>query len=70
MDLVREGTIYGTKAQNFYKMAALCSEILVDYLRSGKMPAKSADKQKYDFDSGAIFVTKSNIDSYKDAMKN
>ena len=69
MDLIRDGTIYGTKAQNFYKMAQLCSEILVDYLRNGKSPAKSADKQKYDFDSGAIFVTKENIDSYKDATK-
>ena len=38
MDLIRDGTIYGTKAQNFYKMAALCSEILVDYLRNGKSP--------------------------------
>jgi ribose transport system substrate-binding protein len=69
MDLIRDGTIYGTKAQNFYKMAQLCSEILVDYLRNGKSPAKSADKQKYDFDSGAIFVTKENIDNYKEAMK-
>lgn len=69
MDLIRDGTIYGTKAQNFYKMAQLCSEILVDYLRNGKSPAKNPDKQKYDFDSGAIFVTKDNIDNYKDAMK-
>jgi len=70
LDLIRDGTIYGTVAQNFYKMAQLCSEILVDYLKNGKQPARSADKQKYDFDSGAIFVTKENIDSYKDAMKN
>jgi len=68
MDLVREGTIWGTVAQNFYKMAALSSQILVDKIRDGKEPAASTAAEGYGFDSGCVFVTKENIDSYKAAM--
>ena len=68
MDLVREGTIWGTLAQNFYKMAALSSQLLVDKLRDGKDPTASGNTAGYGFDSGCVFVTKENIDSYKAAM--
>ena len=67
MDMVREGTIWGTEAQNFYKMAALSSQLLIDKIRDGKDPAASGSAA-YGFDSGCVFVTKENIDSYKAAM--
>jgi ABC-type sugar transport system substrate-binding protein len=59
MSLVKEGAIWGTMAQNFYKMGYLGSQILVDYVTKGKKPAS------YKNDSGSIFVTKDNMDSYK-----
>jgi ribose transport system substrate-binding protein len=67
LDLVRDGSIWGTVAQNFYKMAYLSSEILIDYIRDGKKPAAS-NKAGYDFDSGAMFVTQENIDTYKSVL--
>jgi ribose transport system substrate-binding protein len=63
MDWVREGSIYGTMAQNFYKMGNYGVELLVDYLNDGKKPGKFSN------DSGSVFVTMENIDSYTDALK-
>ena len=65
MDWLKEGSIYGVMAQNFYKMAYLSSEILVDYIRDGKEPEGSGRVDNYGFDSGAMFVTMDNIDTYK-----
>lgn len=62
MDQIKEGVIYGTMAQNFYKMGYLGSQILCDYVRNGKKPASISN------DSGSIFVSKENINSYKDAL--
>jgi ABC-type sugar transport system substrate-binding protein len=59
MSLVKEGAIWGTMAQNFYKMGYLGSQILVDYVTKGKKPAS------YKNDSGSIFVTKDNMETYK-----
>ena len=63
MDWVKEGTIYGTMAQNFYKMGNYGVELLVDYLRDGKEP------DQYSNDSGSIFVTKDNMSTYEAALK-
>ncbi len=68
LDLIRDGSIWGTVAQNFYKMAYLSSEILVDYIRDGKEPEGSGRTDGYGFDSGAMFVTKDNIDTYKEIL--
>ena len=65
LDLIKDGSIWGTVAQNFYKMAYLSSEILVDYIREGKEPQGSGQVDNYGFDSGAMFVTMDNIDTYK-----
>ena len=65
LDLIRDGSIWGTVAQNFYKMAYLSSEILVDYIRDGKEPEGSGRVDNYGFDSGAMFVTMDNIDTDK-----
>ncbi|MEE9517797.1 MAG: substrate-binding domain-containing protein, partial [Candidatus Adiutricales bacterium] len=63
MDWLKEGTIYGVMAQNFYKMGHYGVELLVDLLRDGTKPGK------YLNDSGSIFVTRDNINSYQAALK-
>jgi ribose transport system substrate-binding protein len=59
MALVKDGSIWGTEAQNFYKMGNLGAKILVDFITKGKKPASFKN------DSGSIFVTKDNMDNYK-----
>ena len=63
MDFVNDGTIAGTMAQNFYKMGYLGGEFLTDKIRNGKNPASFSN------DSGCIFVTKDNFDTYTEALK-
>jgi len=63
MDFVKDGTIAGTMAQNFYKMGYLGGELLVDKIRNGNNPASFSN------DSGCIFVTKDNFDTYTEALK-
>lgn len=63
MDWVKKGAIYGTMAQNFYKMGNLGVKFLVDYLKDGKKPAQASN------DSGSIFVTMDNISTYTEALK-
>lgn len=63
MDFVKDGTIYGTMAQNFYKMGYLGVELLVDYIKEGKKPANAS------IDSGSIFVTINNMDTYSEMLK-
>ncbi len=63
MDWLKDGSIYGVMAQNFYKMGNYGVELLVDYINEGKKPGN------YLNDSGSIFVTKDNIDSYQAALK-
>jgi ribose transport system substrate-binding protein len=59
MALVKAGAIWGTEAQNFYKMGNLGAKILIDFITKGKKPASFKN------DSGSIFVTKDNMDNYK-----
>ncbi len=62
MDLIKNGSIWGTEAQNFYKMGNLGARILVDYITKGKKPAQFKN------DSGSIFVTKDNMETYKASL--
>jgi len=62
MDLVKNGAIWGTEAQNFYKMGNLGAKILVDFITKGKKPASFKN------DSGSIFVTKDNMETYKASL--
>lgn len=63
MDWLKEGTIYGVMAQNFYKMGNYGVELLVNYLNDGTKPSQ------YLNDSGSIFVTMDNIGVYQEALK-
>jgi ABC-type sugar transport system substrate-binding protein len=62
MDFVKSGDIYGTMAQNFYKMGNLGARQLVDFLNDGTTPEAMND-------SGAAFVSMENIDTYTEALK-
>lgn len=64
LDFVRDGTIYGTVAQNFYKIGYEPGKILYEYVALGKKPTQKA------IDSGCMLVTKDNIDTYVDSLKN
>ena len=64
VDAIKNDVIYGTLTQNFYRMGYQASELIMDYIKEGKEPASKI------IDSGTIFVTKENIDSYQDEMKN
>jgi ribose transport system substrate-binding protein len=59
LDLIKSGAIWGTEAQNFYKMGYLGSQILVNYITKGIKPASFKNS------SGSVFVTTANMDTYK-----
>jgi ABC-type sugar transport system substrate-binding protein len=59
LDRMREGVIYGTMTQNFYRKGYQASQWLLDYINTGKRPAKLLN------DSGTMLVTKDNIDTYQ-----
>jgi ABC-type sugar transport system substrate-binding protein len=59
MDRIREGVIYGTMTQNFYRKGYQASQWLLDYINNGKKPANLLN------DSGTMLVTKDNINTYK-----
>jgi len=63
MDFVTSGEIYGTMAQNFYKMGNLGVELLVDFIVNGKSPSSTS------IDSGSIFVTSENMSTYSEMLK-
>lgn len=54
---VREGTIYGVMAQDFYKMGYLASKNIIEYMKGNEVPDI--------VDSGVTLVTLENIDTYK-----
>jgi len=53
---IRDGKIWGTMAQNFYKMGHQAGVAAMDYLAG-----KTVDKV---YDSGTVLITKDNVDSY------
>jgi ABC-type sugar transport system substrate-binding protein len=59
LDKIREGVIYGTMTQNFYRKGYQASQWLLNYINDGKRPAKLLN------DSGTMLVTKDNIDTYQ-----
>jgi ribose transport system substrate-binding protein len=57
---IRKGVIWGTMAQNFYKMGYMSGKYIVDKLNGRPVPSLT--------DSGTVLITKENVDSYKDAF--
>ncbi len=60
IDSIREGTIWGTLAQNFYRMGYESAGLLMDHFAATHVPSKT--------DSGTILVTQENVGTYKSAM--
>lgn len=58
MDAIRDGLLYGTMTQNFYRMGYEPVGWLKDFILEGKRPANVIN------DSGTLLVTKANIDTY------
>jgi ribose transport system substrate-binding protein len=57
---IRKGVIWGTMAQNFYKMGYVSGKYIVDKLAGKAVPSLT--------DSGTVPITKENIETYKDAF--
>lgn len=63
LDGVRDGSIYGTMTQNFYRKGYQASQYLMDYIENGTEPEEMIN------DSGTVLVTLDNIDTYGTDMK-
>lgn len=64
LDGIRDGSIYGTMTQNFYRKGYQASQYLMDYIEDGTEPEEIIN------DSGTVLVTLDNIDTYGTDMKN
>lgn len=58
LQYVRDGKIWGTMAQNFYKMGYTAGEFAYKYLNGEEVESK--------VDSGTILITQDNIDTYEE----
>ncbi|MFT4107087.1 MAG: substrate-binding domain-containing protein [Lacrimispora sp.] len=58
LQYIRDGKVWGTMAQNFYKMGYTAGEFARDYLEGKKVDSI--------VDSGTVLITKDNIDTYQD----
>lgn len=63
LDGIREGIIYGTMTQNFYRKGYQASQWLLDYIDNGTKPENMLN------DSGTMLVTEGNIDTYNTDMR-
>jgi ABC-type sugar transport system substrate-binding protein len=64
LDGIRDGTLFGTMTQNFYRMGYQSVIWIKDFNTTGKKPANVIN------DSGTVLVTKDNIDTFTADMKN
>ncbi len=58
LDAIRDGSVYATLTQNFYRCGYQAAEWIVDYHKSGKTPADPIT------DTGTIVVTQKNVETY------
>ena len=56
LEYIRDGKIWGTMAQNFYKMGYIAGEYAIEYLNGNEVDSI--------VDSGTVLVTLDNIDTY------
>lgn len=64
VDGIREGIVYGTMTQNFYRMGYQPVQWIKQYIESGERPENLIN------DSGTMVVTEENIETYAEDMKN
>ena len=60
IDMVREGAIWGTLAQNFTRMGYESAGMIMDHMEGKPVPSK--------VDSGLTLVTRENCDTYHEEM--
>lgn len=63
LDGIKEGSIFATMTQNFYRMGYEPVQWISEFVKEGKKPAEVIN------DSGTLVVTKDNIENYKDEMR-
>ena len=63
LDGIREGTIFATMTQNFYRMGYEPVTWLNNFVTKGETPASVVN------DSGTMVVTLANIDTYSTDMR-
>lgn len=63
VDGIKNGVIYATMTQNFFRKGYQAAEWLCDYIRTGEKPPQLLN------DSGTIVVTIDNLDTYNADMK-
>lgn len=63
LDLIRDGKVYGTMSQNYYRMGYQAAQWIVDYKTEGKEPAEKIN------DSGTVFVNKDNADTFGETLR-
>ncbi|MEM1485680.1 substrate-binding domain-containing protein [Oscillospiraceae bacterium PP1C4] len=63
LDGIKDGTIFATMTQNFYRMGYEPVKWLAEFNKDGTKPAKAVN------DSGTLVVTKDNIETYKKDMR-
>ena len=63
LDLIRDGSIYGTMVQNYYRMGYQAAQWIMDYHENGTVPAEKIN------DSGTLFVNQDNVDTFKDELR-
>ena len=63
LDLIRDGSVYGTMVQNYYRMGYQAAQWIVDYRRDGKEPPAQIN------DSGTLFVDRDNVDGFQDQLR-
>lgn len=63
MDGIREGYLYGTMTQNFFRMGYEPVIWMQDFIKEDKTPEQVVN------DSGTMLVTMDNIDTYKEDMR-
>jgi ABC-type sugar transport system substrate-binding protein len=63
LELIREGKIFGTMSQNYYRMGYQAAQWIVDYWTDGKVPEEKIN------DSGTVLVTAENADGFVETLK-
>jgi ABC-type sugar transport system substrate-binding protein len=61
LQYIRDGVIWGTMAQNFYKAGYAAGEAVIKNLKGEKVPST--------IDAGTVLITRDNINTYKDELK-
>jgi ABC-type sugar transport system substrate-binding protein len=64
LDGIRDGSIFGTMSQNYYRMGYMAAKWLVDYNADGTQPPAKIN------DSGTLLISKENIDSFQAELRN